>query len=822
MTLPSPSPPGDRLAPARQYYASADYPEAEQACKEVLARHPQDFDALLLHGLALLQQHKLEQSTGPFLEAIDVRPRNPEALNNLGVVLLELGRGDDAASRFQQAIECAPQFFEAHVNLGNASNRAGNYAAATEAYSRALTLRGDSPELFNNFGTALQALGKPSEAIASYEAALLLRDSYAAARLNLAKAQSAIGEAEAAARNYARLADDDKQHTDVLQQWLGQLQPPDRDRVSAETWRRCAAVLPDASEAQMLIGKALNAAGLPDDAIVCYRRALALVPGLNEAALAIASIEQARGNHDLSAEMCQQVLATDPDHFLALLQLGGLLFGQGRVQDAIMYNRRATEVAPGSPEAHNNLANCHYLLGDHAAAIASYRKALTIVPELPNAVSLYRLAKRQICDWSDYEHDETVLLRQIDAGATHIDPFTVLWTCDDPQRQLRAAVNYSSQRYPQPGRASPAVRRVPKKRLTVGYLSPDFHEHPVGLLITELLEAHDRDAFRIVALSSGTPSPQSEIRKRVVRTADSFVDAGAMTDEQLAERIRGEFVDILIDLAGHTHRNRLGALALRPAPLQVGYLGYSGTSGTNHIDWVIADRYVIPGSARDTYTEKIYDLPGCYLVNHAKRQAADSTPSRAECGLPDKAFVYCCFNSLYKITPDIFDTWMRLLNQVPDSVLWLKGDRTSAKDSLRREAANRGIEPSRLIFADNTDLAVHLARHRNADLFLDTYPYNAASTAADALWMGLPILTYSGRTFVSRVAGSMLHTLGLPELATSNLEDYEFRALQLARDHDQHQRLKRDVLKGRQSVLFDIEAYRRDIERAYRNIWSTA
>jgi predicted O-linked N-acetylglucosamine transferase (SPINDLY family) len=312
------------------------------------------------------------------------------------------------------------------------------------------------------------------------------------------------------------------------------------------------------------------------------------------------------------------------------------------------------------------------------------------------------------------------------------------------------------------------------------------------------------------------------MRPRLETGVDRFIDIRNMNDSTAATMISDLEIDIAVDLKGFTRGERAGILAYRPAPIQVNYLGYPGTMGADFIDYIIADSIVIPMEDDRYYSERVVRLPDCYQVNDSKRLIADRTPTRAEVGLPEHAFVYCCFNGNFKITPTIFDVWMRILRRVDRSVLWLFQGSASAEQNLRREAELRGIEPERLVFAAKIPLDQHLARHRLADLFLDTLPYNAHTTASDALWAGLPVLTCIGRTFAGRVAASLLHSMNISELVTGNLEEYETRAVELGNDPARLRHLRERLAHNISvSPLFDTDRFRRNIEAAYATMWET-
>jgi protein O-GlcNAc transferase len=407
------------------------------------------------------------------------------------------------------------------------------------------------------------------------------------------------------------------------------------------------------------------------------------------------------------------------------------------------------------------------------------------------------------------------------AAGRYFDPFVFLGFSNDAALQLACARQYISREVPY--RPSPlwTGQTWQNEKIKVAYVASGFHNHPTAYLTAELLEIHDRSRFEILGVSLG-PDDGSEIRARLIRAFDQFHDVRPNSDQEVARLLNELRVDIAVDRSGYTTGARPGIFAARPAPIQVNYIGFPGTLGAKFYDYVLADATVLPFDRRPFYTENIVHLPISYLVNDSKRPRAARTPTRGEAGLPEQGFVFCCFNNSYKITPPVFDIWMRLLRQVEGSVLWLYYDRGAAEPNLRREAAARGIDPARLIFARRIDFADHLARHRLADLFLDTLIYNAHTTAADALWMGVPVVTCPGESFAGRVAASLLQAIGMGELVTASLDEYERLALRIAQEPALLKELAERRQRNRTShPLFDTDRYRRNLESAYQRMWQT-
>lgn len=554
-----------------------------------------------------------------------------------------------------------------------------------------------------------------------------------------------------------------------------------------------------------------------------------------------------RGESEAAVDLLRRAIEANPESAVAANDLGSILAQMGRTAEAIRAFRRAIELVPEYPEAHNNLANLYQMTGSLEEAVAGYQTALRLCPEYAEAYrnlasALRRLGKteeataalitavsinpsyidaiatlvhqlKDQCDWRMVDDLTQQLIHCVESGSGAVNPFVFLTLETTPRQQLQCAEQWArARRLATSGAAQVLTKR---ERITVGYLSADFQEHATAHLISGLFELHDRGRFRIIGYSYGADDG-SEARARLRGSFDSFVDLEHVSHASAAARIRADGVDILVDLKGYTADARPEIMAMRPVPIQVSYLGYPGTMGTRAIDYVLVDRFVVPPHQQEHFTETLVHLPDCYQVNDRRRPIA-AAHSRAEYGLPESGFVFCCFNSSHKITAVTFDIWMRLLEQVPGSVLWLLETRPAAMANLRREAEARlkgGSE--RLIFAPWVANAEHLARFAVADLFLDTLPYNAHTLTSDALWGGCPVLTSVGETFASRVAGSSLHAAGLPELVTSNPKEYEAAALRLAEDRTELERLRARIQKSRaESPLFDTPRFARAIETAF-------
>ncbi len=511
-------------------------------------------------------------------------------------------------------------------------------------------------------------------------------------------------------------------------------------------------------------------------------------------------------------------IALKPDYAEAHGNRGAVLKKLGRFEDALASYDKAIALKRDYVEAHANRASVLQDLRRYEDALISFNRALALKPGLQFLAGNVLNSKMRICDWSDFKTSAAAIIEKIGRGEKVSRTLPVLSLTDALPVQRQAA-EIEAKLIPSVGGWSHGA--VPARdKIRIGYFSADFRDHPVAHLMAGIFERHDRAQFEIHGFSFG-PDDRSATRGRVMAAFDTVTEVGHVPDADAARLAREAGIDIAVDLTGYTRYGRTGIFANRAAPIQVSYLGFSATTGSDYMDYILADETLIPEDARAFYSEKVVYLPGSYLPNDDGRAIAETTPTRTELGLPASGFVFCCFNNSYKITPDLFDIWMRLLRQVEGSVLWLRRAEATTMTNLRREAEARGIAADRLIFADRLPMAEHLARHRVADLFLDTLPYNAHATAADALWAGLPVLTCAGQAYAARVAASLLTALGLPELIVGDWAAYEALALRLARDPQYLGALQAKLEANRRAgLLFDTQRMSRDLEQAYRLMWA--
>jgi predicted O-linked N-acetylglucosamine transferase (SPINDLY family) len=740
----------------------------------------------LNQAVELHRQGDLARAERLYLQLLAARPDHFDALQMLGFLRYEQGRHLEALSSIGAALKANPNSPTGLLNYAVVLDTLRRHEEALGYYDRALAIKPDYTEALFNRGIALRNLRRPAEALASFDQVLAIRPD------------------DADAHNHRGSA----------------LRDLKRPAEAVAGYDRALALRPGDAEFLNNRGNALRDLNRLAEALASYDQALASRPddagALNDRGSALRSLRrpaEAVASYD-------KALAIKPDYVEALNNRGNALQDLQRSAEALASFERALLIKPDFAGALYNCGITLRTLNRLAEALASFDKAIAAMPDHRYAFSGLAESALAACDWTRTAALAGELEHHLAERKVVLSPFTLLGYEVDPQRQLECARRYvgdqvSSSVQPLWNRATGHHGKI-----RIAYLSSDFREHAVAWLSAGLFELHDRTRFEVVGISHG-PDDGSEMRTRLMRAFDQFHDVRTMSDRDAAGLLNELHIDIAVDLNGHTQGSRPGILALHPAPIQVSYLGYPGTMGADFVDYVVADKTVLPFDQQPFYTERIIHLPDCYQVNDSRREIAADTPSRREAGLPDEGFAFCCFNNSFKITPLVFDIWMRLLRTVEGSVLWLSAANNEAMHNLSGQARARGVDPGRLIFAPKlAQLKDHLARHRLADLFVDTLPFNAHTTASDALWAGLPVLTCRGASFPGRVAASLLSAAGLPELVTRDLGEYEALALRLAADAPLLRGFRRRLEQnGATCPLFDTDRFRRHIESAYTTMW---
>jgi predicted O-linked N-acetylglucosamine transferase (SPINDLY family) len=760
--------------------------EALEYYDRVVALKPDFSDAWNNRGNALAKLQRHESALECYETAVKLNQGFAAAYNNWGSALRWLRRFDEALTRYGQAIACDPNYANAHSNLGLALQDLGRHTQALASLDKAIDLDPGNADCHRNRGNVMRDLKRYDEAIASFDCAIGLRPNFADAYLQRGGALQQRGDLETALASYDK----------------------------------AIALKPDLAEAHNGRGSVLAKLQRYEEALRSYDNAVRIKPDYALAYSNRGNAWKALNRYSEALASYDKAIALTPDYAPAHHNRGIMLRELRRFDAALASYDTAIGLNPDSAGVHLSKSIALRELRRFEEARDSVNKAIELDPTLPYALGQRMIVKQHICDWSEWEASNAAVVDAIERGERASVPFGIFAVDCRPEIQRKCTESYVRDKHPPQALRNDeaADQPVPSAadRIRIAYLSADFHSHATAYLLAGVLEQHDRAKFEISAVSFGR-SDGGEMRARLEKACEHFLDVGQMTDHEVAALLRARKTDIVVDLKGFTKEARTRILALRPAPIQVNYLGYPGTMGAPYIDYLIADKIVIPEQDRSSYAESVVYLPDSYQCNDSRRAIADTTPSRSDLGLPETGFVFCSFNNAYKITPEIFDVWMRILARTKGSVLWLLETNPVAARNLRKEAEARGIARERLVFAPwCASQADHLARLRQADLFLDTLPCGAHTTASDALWAGVPVLTCIGRTFAGRVAASLLHAIGLPQMATSSMKEYEAWAIALSENPAGLAGIKAKLIRNRSICpLFDTVRSTRHLEAAY-------
>jgi protein O-GlcNAc transferase len=797
--------------------------ETEALCTEILRARPRDFDAVHLLGLVALQGGETNRSIELLEHSVTLDPRHPVARMNLANALLQAGRAAEALDSSDAALALRPDYPEALNSRGNALLQLRRPGEALASYDRALQARPESAALYCNRGNVLRELGRPAEALESYQRALRLQPGFPDALLGSAGVLADLGHYEEALSDLDRLLARQPQSVSLLLDRGNALFHLDRVEEALDCYRRALELAPDNAGALFNRGNALLRLQKPEEALASYEAAAALEPQLARAHYGRGNALRRLLRRDDALSSYARALAVDPASVGALIGIGNTYRDMDRLSEALVQYDRALELAPHNLEALNARARALLGLNRPQDAVESLERLLAADPrkgpEYSGALGVLQHARLLSCDWGDFTATTAAIDLGISEGKRVTHPALYGAFGESPELHLRCTRAFVQDKWGRVRASSWTGTTSRHDRIRLAYVSTDFLQHPVAALLAGIFETHDRERFEPIAISL-RPDDGSALGRRVRGAFEHFIDVTSRTDAEVVALMRELEVDIAVDLTGFTSNFRTGIFARRAAPVQVNYLGYAGTLADTCIDYLIADPVVIPDPDRTCYGESVVYLPHCYLPPGDRRGPGAHIPTRVDCGLPEHGFVFCNFNAHYKLVPWMFDAWMRILRAVPDSVLWLAEGPPGVTRNLTREAASRGIDPTRLVFAPRlANLEDHLARCQRADLFLDTLPYNAHATAMDALWAGLPVLTCRGKTFPGRAGASMLTTLAFPELITESLPEYESRAIALTTGSELTQLRSRLQRSRGAHPFFDADRFRQHLEAAYVAMW---
>jgi len=741
--------------------------------------------ASTLNNLAATQikLKKFDEAEKNLKQVVSIDEKSIDLWLNWGTICLERGQITQAIYYLEKCIELDPQHILGWKLIAQSHDQNREFNKAISCFKKILEFNPNDVDALISIGAILNDLKEYDASIQYHQLAIEINPNSTSGYFNMGVALGGLNKFDLALHNYSIAVE---------------LDPRD-----FETWSNK--------------GNTLHELKRFDEAIAHHDKALNLKPDYAEGWSNKGNTLHELKRFDEAIAHYDKALSLKPDYAEAWSNKGNTLHELKRFEEAIAHYDKALSLKPDYAEAWSNKAVILNEFQRSDEAIAHYDKALSLKPDIDWVSGDLLHAKMKICSWSGLAESLEDISKKVVANERVVNPFPLLALNDDALLHKKCSEIYIQSRYPFNPVLEPISKRPPSQKIRVGYFSADFKNHPVAFLIAELFELHDRSQFEIYGFS--LVKAADEMRDRLQLAFDHSIEAQGMSDIEIAQLSRGLNIDIAVDLTGFTQDARTGIFSYRAAPIQLNYLGYPGTLGADYMDYIIADRTLIPLESQSCYLERVVYLPNSYQVNDRKRLISDRAFTRQELGLPENGFVFCCFNNNFKILPATFASWMRILKAVEGSVLWLFQDNSWAVESLKKEAKKQGIEPARLVFAERLPLPEHLARHRQADLFLDTFPYNAHTTTSDALWVRLPVLTLAGKSFASRVAASLLNAIGLPELITSTQEEYEVLAIELAMNPHKLADIKLKLAKNRLTApLFDTPLFTKNLETAYIKI----
>eukprot|EP00252_Welwitschia_mirabilis_P008351 TRINITY_DN2015_c0_g1_i1.p1 TRINITY_DN2015_c0_g1~~TRINITY_DN2015_c0_g1_i1.p1 ORF type:complete len:985 (+),score=144.77 TRINITY_DN2015_c0_g1_i1:551-3505(+) len=790
---------------------------------------------------AYMRKGRLTEAAECCRQALNLNPRLVDAHSNLGNLLKAQGLTQHAYACYMEALRIQPTFAIAWSNLAGLFMEAGDFNKALAYYKEAIRLKPNFADAHLNQGNVLKAMGRPQEAIMCYQRAIQLRPDYAIAYGNLASVYYEQGHLDLAIMHYKQAILLDSAFVEAYNNLGNALKDAGRVDEAIACYQSCLALQANHPQALTNLGNIYMEWNMVNVAASFYKATLAVTTGLSAPYSNLAIIYKQQGHYAEAIACYNEVLRIDPTAADGLVNRGNTLKEMGRVSEAIQDYIRAVTVRPNMAEGHANLASAYKDSGHVEAAIKSYKQALALRPDFPEATCNLLHTLQCVCNWDDRERKfmevETIIRRQIKLSVLpSVQPFHAIAYPLDPMLALEISRKYAehcsiiASRFGPPSFSHPPALPVKSDggsgRLRVGYVSSDFGNHPLSHLMGSVFGMHNRDHVEVFCYAL-SQNDGSEWRQRIQSEAEHFVDVSSVPSDAIARLVNEDKIQILINLNGYTKGARNEIFAMQPAPVQVSYMGFPGTTGADYIHYLVTDEFVSPMRYAHIYSEKIVHMPHCYFVNDYKQKSRDvldpsCQPKRSDYGLPEDKFLFACFNQLYKMDPGIVSTWCNILNRVPNSALWLLRFPAAGETRLRAFAASKGVRPDQIIFTDVAAKHEHIRRSALADLFLDTPLCNAHTTGTDVLWAGLPMVTLPLEKMATRVAGSLCYATGLgEEMVVSSMQEYEERAVSLALNPSKLKALTTKLKTARLTCpLFDTARWVRNLDRVYYKMWN--
>lgn len=799
---------------AVDFHKSGNFIEAENLYSLIIKETPNHFDALHLLGLVFYNTFRFKEAVEFISKAISINSNSRTAHSNLGNALLSLNRIDDAIASYNAALLLDPTYSDGYYNRGNAYQKSKRFVEALADYDKAILLNPDDAAYHGNRGAVLHELKNNEEAISSYDKAISLNLADAMSYSNRGVALKALGRNIDAISSLEMAILLKPDYAEAYINYASVLKDAARYEEALASCDRAIFLAPNNTAAHLNRGISLQALHRFEESLLSFDKAISLKADCAEAFYGRGETFKDLMLFAEALENFDKAIDINPHYAEAYSNKGYILCTIKRYKEALESVDQALTLKPSDASIYVSKGSILRKIGSHYEASLNYTDALRLNPDYPFLKGMLLHEKMMCSDWDQIQPLIDDITNGIVAGKPSAEPFGWQGTSHCSKSLQLCAETYNRQKWPNIQKIKFKKRLNSKLRINIGYLGSGFRDQATAHLLVGVIESHNKSAFKVHIIDNGWDD-KSEIRKRLEHSCDEIIGIETMKDDEVCRYIQDSEIDILINLNGYYGEERTSIFEMRSAPIQVNYLGFPGTLGSECMDYIIADRLIILEKDKEFYSEKIAYMPNSYQPNDNKKIVSNYKFKRADFGLPEKSFVFCCFNNVYKITPETYKTWMNILNEVEGSVLWLL-DSGVANMNLHKEAAFHGISPDRIIFAPRLSLAEHLARYKLANLFLDTLPCNAHTTASDALWSGLPVLTQYGQTFAGRVAASLLEAVGLPELITRTSESYEKLAIHLAKNSQAALDIKLKLeINRNKSPLFNTELYTRQLEHVY-------
>ena len=793
--------------------------EAAKLLKKAIKLNPQNPATQYNLAKALSESKDYVGSLIHHEKALQLSPNNPDGWLNYGQTLTGLKRYENALSAFNKALAINPQYTEAWHNKAIGCAQLGRHEEAINCFNQAIELQANNAKIWLDLSGSLGSLNRYEDALQSCDQALALQTHYPEAWLNKGSAYSELKQFNQAIDAYDQALELRNDYVDALFGKGVALEKIDRKQEALNYYDKAITLDPSYAKAWLNKGNTLNDLSQYQEAIDCFDKAIKLQPNYADAwankSIALYELKE----FESAITCCDRAIRIEPGHSKVWLNKGTILCGMNLYLESIKCFNAAIALKPNDVDALINKGAVYSLLNEHKKAIKCVEAALSVDPKIKFIEGVLLFLKLQEGDWGEFHKKNSSVIERIKKSERVMSPFLPLAIYDDPPILLKVAQIFTDSEYPEENVLG-QISKYSNPKIKIAYFSADFKDHPVAYLTTELFELHDRNRFEVYAFSI-RKSESSPTKDRLIAAFDHFIEVDDKTDQAVAELARSLKIDIAIDLGGHTQHARTTIFAHRAAPIQVNYLGFAGTMGASYMDYIVADKVVIPQEFQEFYREKKVYLPNSYMVDDSTRVPSNKALSRADFGLPENKVVFCCFNNSYKFNPPRIASFAKILTNVPNSAMWITENNASFKQNLLTELNKLGIDEHRIIFATKIDaMADHLARYRLADLFLDTSPYNAHTTALDSLKAGVPIITMAGKSFASRVGASLLSAIGLPELITYSEEEFIQLACTLGKDAQALKAVKSKLATNCLTMpLFNSQLYCKHLEAAYQEMY---